>query len=101
MLSKYNTLPHLYPVSQPFISRFSVHAVDVYESPGDAPANGYDDLKRPAYTASGRRFFSRRLSNPLLSNPLLARKNDIAPSSSGNLQRPSVTHGSETHGSAA
>ena len=22
----------------------------------------YDDLKRPAYTASGRRFFSRRLS---------------------------------------
>ena len=26
----------------------------------------YDDLKRPAYTASGRRFFSRRLSNPLL-----------------------------------
>ena len=94
MLSKYNTLPHLYPVSQPFISRFSVHAVDVYESPGDAPANGYDDLKRPAYTASGRRFFSRRLSNPLLSNPLLARKNDIAPSSSENLQRPSVTHGS-------
>ena len=49
----------------------------------------YDDLERPAYTASGRRFFSRRLSNPLL-----ARKNDIAPSSSGNLQRPSVTHGS-------
>ena len=94
MLSEYNTLPHIYPVSQPFISRFSVHAVDVYESPGDAPANGYDDLKRPAYTASGRRFFSRRLSNPLLSNPLLARKNDIAPSSTGNLQRPSVTHGS-------
>ena len=94
MLSEYNTLPPLYPVSQPFISRFSVHAVDVYESPGDAPANGYDDLKRPAYTASGRRFFSRRLSNPLLSNPLLARKNDIAPSSSGNLQHPSVTHGS-------
>ena len=57
--------------------------------PGDAPANGYDDLKRPAYTAPGHRFFSRRLSNPLL-----ARKNDIAPSSSGNLQRPSVTHGS-------
>ena len=94
MLSEYNTLPPLYPVSQPFISRFSVHAVDVYESPGDASANGYDDLKRPAYTASGRRFFSRRLSNPLLSNPLLARKNDIAPSSSGNLQHPSVTHGS-------
>ena len=89
MLSAYNTLPPLYPVSQPFISRFSVHAVDVYESPGDASANGYDDLKRPAYTASGRRFFSRRLSSPLL-----ARKNDMAPSSSGNLQRPSVTHGS-------
>ena len=94
MLSEYNTLPPLYPVSQPFISRFSVHAVDVYESPGDASANGCDDLKRPAYTASGRRFFSRRLSSPLLSNPLLARKNDIAPSSSGNLQHPSVTHGS-------
>ena len=76
MLSEYNTLPPLYPVSQPFISRFSVHAVDVYESPGDASANGYDDLKRPAYTASGRRFFSRRLSSPLLSNPLLARKNE-------------------------
>ena len=94
MLSEYNTLPPLYPVSQPFISRFSVHAVDVYESPGDASANGYYDLKRPAYTASGRRFFSRRLSSPLLSNPLLARKNDIAPSSSGNLQHSSVTHGS-------
>ena len=38
----------------------------------------YDDLKRPAYTASGRRFFSRRLSSPLLSNPLLARKNEGA-----------------------
>ena len=94
MLSEYNTLPPLYPVSQPFISRFSVHAVDGYESPGDASANGCDDLKRPSYTASGRRFFSRRLSNPLLSNPLLARKNDIAPSSSENLQHPSVTHGS-------
>ena len=94
MLSEYNTLPPLYPVSQPFISRFSVHAVGVYEPPGDAPANGYDDLKRPAYTAPGRRFFSRRLSNPLLSNPLLARKNDIPPSSSGNLRHPPVTHGS-------
>ena len=89
MLSEYNTLPPLYPVSQPFISRFSVHAVDVYESPGDASANGCDDLKRPAYTASGRRFFSKRLSNPLL-----ARKNDIAPSSCGNLRHPPVTHGS-------
>ena len=88
MPSEYNTLPPLYPVSQPFISRFYVHAVDVYKPPGDALANGYDDLKRPAYTASGRRFFSRRFSNPLL-----ARKNDIAPSSSGNLQRPSATHG--------
>ena len=78
MLSKYNTLPPLYPVSQPFISRFSVHVLDVYKPPGDAPANG-----------SGRRFFSRRLSNPLL-----ARKNDIAPRRSGNLQHPPVTHGS-------
>ena len=66
MRVQYSTLPPLYPVSQPFISRFSVHAVDVYEPPGDAPANGYDDLKRPAYTASGRHLFSRRLSNPLL-----------------------------------
>ena len=66
MLSEYSTRPPLNPVSQPFISRFYVHVLDVYEPPGDAPANGYDDLKRPAYTASGRRFFSRRLSNPLL-----------------------------------
>ena len=74
MLSKYNTLPPLHPVSQPFISRFSVHAVDVYEPPGDAQANGYDDLKRPAYTAWGRRFFSRRLFHPLL-----ARRNGHSP----------------------
>ena len=89
MLSKYTTLPPLYPVSQPFISRFSVHAVDVYEPPGDAPANGYDGLKPPAYTASGR-----RLSNRCLSTPLLARKNGIAPSSPGTLPHPPVTHGS-------
>ena len=74
MLSKYNTLPPLYPVSQPFISRFSVHAVDVYEPPGDAPANGYADLNPPAYTASGRHF-----PNRCLSSPLLARKNDHIP----------------------
>ena len=66
MLSEYSTHPPLNPVSQPFISRFYVHAANVYEPPGDAPANGYDDLKRPAYTASGRHLFSRRLSNPLL-----------------------------------
>ena len=89
MRVQYSTPPPLNPVSQPFISRFYAHVLEVYEPPGDAPANGYDDLKRPAYTASGRRFFSTRLSNPLL-----ARKNDIAPSSSRNLQRPSVTHGS-------
>ena len=59
MRVQYSTLPPLYPVSQPFISRFSVHAVDVYEPPEDAPANGYDDLKRPAYTASGRRLFQQ------------------------------------------
>ena len=88
MRSKYTTLPPLYPVSQPFISRFSVHVVDVYEPPGDARANGYDDLKPPAYTASGRRFSSRRLSNPLP-----ARKNSIAPSSPGTFQHPPVTHG--------
>ena len=88
MLSKYNTLPPLYPVSQPFISRFSVHVVDIYGPPGDAPANGYDDLKPPAYTASGRHF-----SNKCLSTPLLARKNGIAPSSSGTLRHPPVIHG--------
>ena len=66
MLCKYTTLPRLYPVSQPLNSRFCVHAMDVYEQPGDAPANGYDDLKPPAYTASGRHFSSRRLSSPLL-----------------------------------
>ena len=88
MLSKYNTIPPLYPVSQPFISRFCVHAVDVYEPPGDAPANGCAGLTPPAYTASGRHFPSR-----CLSTPLLARKNDIAPSSSGNFQHPPVIHG--------
>ena len=88
MLSKYNTIPPLYPVSQPFISRFSVHVVDVYEPPGDAPANGCAGLTPPAYTASGRHF-----SNRCLSNPLLARKNGIAPSSPGTLQHPPVTHG--------
>ena len=89
MRVQYSTPPPLNPVSPPFISRFYAHVLEVYEPPGDAPANGYDDLKRPAYTASGRHLFSTRLSNPLL-----ARKNDIAPRSSGNLQRPSVTHGS-------
>ena len=66
MRVQYSTLPPLYPVSQPFISRFSVHAVDVYEPPGDAPANGYDDLKRPAYTASGHHPFSGCFSRSLL-----------------------------------
>ena len=66
MLSEYNTLPPLYPVSQPFISRFYVHAVDVYKPPGDAPANGYDDLKRPAYTPSGHHPFSGCFSRSLL-----------------------------------
>ena len=89
MLSKYNTIPPLYPVSQPFISRFSVHAVDVYEPPGDAPANGCDGLKPPAYTASGRHF-----SNRCLPNPLPARKNGTAPSSPGTFQHPPVIHGS-------
>ena len=74
MLCKYNTLPPLYPVSQPFISRVSVHVVDVYEPPGDPPANGYGDLKPPAYTASGRLFSNRRLSSPLL-----AREDDHSP----------------------
>ena len=66
MLSEYSTRPPLNPVSQPFISRFYVHVLDVYEPPGDAPANGYDDLKRPAYTASGHHPFSRCFSRSLL-----------------------------------
>ena len=66
MRYEYSILPPLYPVSQPSISRFYAHAMDVYESPGDAPTDGYDDLKPPAYTASGRHLFSRRLSPPLL-----------------------------------
>ena len=83
MLCKYNTLPPLYPVSQPFNSRFSVHVVDVYEPPGDAPANGYDDLKPFAYTASGRHFSSR-----CLSTPLLAREDDHSPQQPRNLPAP-------------
>ena len=63
---QYSTHPPLNPVSQPFISRFYVHVADVYESPGQAPTDGCDDLKPPAYTASGRHPFSRRLFHPIL-----------------------------------
>ena len=66
MRVQYSTHPPLNPVSQPFISPVYVHVADVYESPGDAPTDGYDDLKPPAYTASGHPLFSRRLSHPLL-----------------------------------
>ena len=66
MRVQYSTHPPLNPVSQPFISRFYVDVVDAYESPGDAPTDGYDDLKPPAYTASGHRHFSGCSSRPLL-----------------------------------
>ena len=66
MRFQYSILPSLNPVSQPVTSRFSAHDVDVYESPGQAPTDGCDDLKPPAYTASGRHPFSRRLFHPLL-----------------------------------
>ena len=88
MLCKYTTLPPLYPVSQPFMSRVSVHAVDVYEPPGYTPANGYDDLNPPAYTASGR-LFSADASPP----PSSRVRTTIAPSSPGTFQHPPVTHG--------
>ena len=66
MLCQYSTPAPLFPVSQPFISRFSVHVVDVYEPPEAAPADGYDALKSSAPTASGRHLFTNFLSRPLL-----------------------------------
>ena len=66
MRFQYSILPPLFPVSQPFISRFSLRVVDVYEPPEHAPADGYDALKSSAPTASGRHFFSSFLSRPLL-----------------------------------
>ena len=66
MRVQYSTPPSLNPVSQPFISLFYVDVVDVYESSGDAPTDGYDDLKPPAYTASGRHLFSGCFSRALL-----------------------------------
>ena len=66
MRVQYSTHPSQNPVSQPFISPFYVHVADVYESPGDAPTDGYDDLKQPAYTASGHHLFSRCFSRSLL-----------------------------------
>ena len=66
MRFQYSTRPPLNPASQPVTSRFSVHLADVCESPGDASAHCCDDLKPPAYTASGCHFFRRYLSHPLL-----------------------------------
>ena len=74
MRYEYSILPPLYPVSQPSISRFYAHAMDVYESPGHAPTDGCDDLKPPAYTASGRHLFSR-----CFFRPLLVRKDALSP----------------------
>ena len=66
MRFQYSILPPLFPVSQPFILRFSVHVVDVYEPPEAASADSYDALKSSAPTASGRHFFSSFLSSPFL-----------------------------------
>ena len=66
MRFQYSTRPPLNPVSQPFISRFSVHIADVCESPGDVPTDGSDDLKSPADTASQRHLFIRRFARSLL-----------------------------------
>ena len=56
MRFQYSILPPLFPVSQPFISRFSVHVVDVYEPPEAAPADGYDALKSSASQLRGATF---------------------------------------------
>ena len=82
MRFQYSILPPLFPVSQPFILRFSVHVVDVYEPPEAAPANGYDALKSSPPTASGRHLFPR-----FLSRPLLRHKHDHGPRQ---LQHPST-----------
>ena len=66
MRREYTTFPPLNPVFQAFISWFSLHAVDVYESPGHAPPHGYVYLKPPAYPALGRHRFTSFLSRPLL-----------------------------------
>ncbi len=66
MRVQYSTPPSLNPVSQPFISRFYVDVVDVYEPPGDASTDGRDDLKPPAPTASGHLHFSGCFSHSLL-----------------------------------
>ena len=66
MRFQYSILPPLFPVFQPFILRFSVHVVDVYEPPEAASADGYDALKSSAPTASGRHLFSSFLSRPFL-----------------------------------
>ena len=66
MRFQYSILPPLFPVSQTFILRFSVHVVDVYEPPEAASANHYDALKSSALTASGRDLFTSFLSRPLL-----------------------------------
>ena len=66
MLCEYSTFPQFNPVFQPFISRFSLRVVNVYQSTADAPADHYDAPKSPVYPASGRHLFPRFLSRPLL-----------------------------------
>ena len=66
MRFEYSTLSPPNPVSQPLISQFYVHHDTPYESLGDAPTDGYDDLKPPAYTATGHRHFSGCFSRSFL-----------------------------------
>ena len=66
MRFQYSILPPLFPVSQPFILRFSLRVVNVYQSTADAPADHYDAPKSSAYPSSGRHFFSSFLSSPFL-----------------------------------
>ena len=66
MRFEYSTLSPPNPVSQSLISRFYVHHDILYESPRNAPTDGYDDLNPSAYTASGHRHFSGCFSRLLI-----------------------------------
>ena len=84
MRIQYSTHTHLNPDSQPFFSRLYVHVADGCESPGNASSHCYDDLKSPAYTASGRHLFSG-----CFSRSLLVRKGAPSPQQLGKIASPS------------
>ena len=76
MRVQYSILPPLFPVSQPFISRFSLHAVHVYQSTGNAAStDGYDALKSSALPSFGASSFPP----DFLSRPFLRHQQDHAP----------------------